>query len=201
MKFLGDRLPFCSGRAAMDDERRHISAPEVFGQGGLGLQELRKNDCATFAARERLDQSAFALPTRLEGRLLAPGTRCGEVRELFQSLAPSCRAAARRLQQKPAPQAALAGAELRQTSSKFGLPLLPECMFLLIRFEQDSLGPARWQVDARVGSRVADHDLSKQPAQFLWLARLARPFRVNKSDAEFLRARQLTWLQQGDEVI
>src|SRR5439155_25187030 len=100
------------------------------------------------------------------------------------------------LQEEPAPEAGLAGAQLGQPRAEFLLPLLPEGSLRLFRLEQHRFGAPRWQVDPGIGARVANHHLAEQTAKFFRLARLTRAFGIDEARAELLRRGELARLEQ-----
>src|SRR6267378_3058366 len=117
MKLLSDGLPRRWRSGAIDDECLDSGLPQEISQSSLGLEKLCENNCASFAARERLKQLALLLPTRFQGRLLLPGLCRQSVREFLQRLAPGCGAASGGLQQQPPPQVCLARAQPRQAGA------------------------------------------------------------------------------------
>ena len=95
----------------------------------------------------------------------------------------------------------MAGIELGQLRAQINIPLLPENALVGFGLKQHSFSPARRQVQAGIGPRIADHDEAQQPAQFFRLAGLARALGIQKTGAKFLGRRQLPRLEQGDQII
>src|SRR5947208_868844 len=114
MESFRDRLALRRRGRAVYDEGLDAGAAKFLGERALGLKELREDHRATFSAREGLEQFAFSAPTLCERRLVAPGPGRSAVRKFLEAVAPGGRTAAGGLQEEPAPEAGLAGAQLGQ---------------------------------------------------------------------------------------